>query len=226
VRTPAALLLAALALAPASCGGGAGGGDGICAPLSTLDPGVSVGPAIVLPSAGRVTIAWTSASPVLGTVEWGTTLPFGAAVADEAPGTAHALTLDGLPPGARVRYRILHGGTPVGPDRAFRAPPAPGAAVRLAVAGDTGTGCPEALEVRDLLASFDADVVLLAGDVAYTRGEPRQVRDGFVFPFAPVAATRPLFVAWGNHDVATLAGAPLDDVVTMPVNDEEGTERY
>jgi 3',5'-cyclic AMP phosphodiesterase CpdA len=85
------------------------------------------------------------------------------------------------------------------------AEPARAPLVRLAAAGDTGTG--DAAERRTVAAMVDAstrhrfDSVLLLGDLVYPEGDPRLVPRTVTRPFRPLTRRgAELVPALGNHD--------------------------
>jgi 3',5'-cyclic AMP phosphodiesterase CpdA len=78
--------------------------------------------------------------------------------------------------------------------------------VRLAVAGDTGTGDPPQLRTVAAMQSaqgrYTFDGVLLLGDMVYDVGDPALVDDVVTDPFAPlVQGGADLIPVLGNHDV-------------------------
>jgi hypothetical protein len=218
-RLLARALLASLAglLTTPACGGG--GGDSFCWPSYAYPAGIEAGPVVARPTPNAVTIAFWSTSSAIGGVEFGPDATYGSGVYDAVPATAHALVLPGLDAASTVHYRVLLDGAPAGGDHAFRTPnPSPGASVRFVVVGDTGTGCAEAAAVIARAAAQDPDFVLLAGDAAYKKGRPDEVRARFTIPFADLAATTPVFAALGNHDVDTDGGLPLLSAQVLPAS--------
>lgn len=208
-----------------SCGGSGMGGS-TCTPTVAFPAGIEHGPMVAKPTPGSVVIAWRSVAPVSPAVEWGPTPAYGS-LATGPSGTVHEIAIAGLTPGAPYHYRILLDGTPAGGDHAFRTPPVdPAAPVRFAVAADTGSGCDAQMRVISRIEAMNPDFVLLAGDLAYMGGTPVEVRTRMMWPFAELLATRPIFVALGNHDVVTGFGAPILAAMTMPTNPVDGSERF
>jgi 3',5'-cyclic AMP phosphodiesterase CpdA len=78
--------------------------------------------------------------------------------------------------------------------------------VRLAVAGDTGTGdAAEAATVDEMLAQVDGqppyDALVLLGDLVYEDGDSDEVDTAVIEPFAPLTAQgTELVPVLGNHD--------------------------
>ncbi len=78
--------------------------------------------------------------------------------------------------------------------------------IRLAVAGDVGTGDVEAYRTAEVMDSldeqFDFAALLLLGDNIYPEGEIDQLQEKVIDPFAPVLDGRTkLLPVLGNHDV-------------------------
>jgi len=226
-RGPSSFLLAlllALTLAPAC--GGYGTGGSTCTPTVAFPAGIEHGPMVAKPTPDSVVIAWRSVATVAPSVEWGPTPAYGALATGPA-GTVHEIALTGLSPATRYHYRLLLDGSPVGGGHAFKTPPVdPAAAVRFAVAADTGSGCAAQMRVIGRIEEMNADFVLLAGDLAYMGGTPVEVRARMMWPFAELLATRPVFAALGNHDVVTGDGAPLLAALALPTNPVDRSERY
>lgn len=205
----------------AACGGGGGGGE-----PSPFPAGVVHGPVVGEPAPGTLVVAWRTETPSVGAVEVGATTAYGTVVAEAGPTTDHEVTLPAAGPRVPRHFRLLADGTPLGGDHAVRTLPAATDAVRLAVAGDIGTGGAGARAVRDVLAATDPDAVLLLGDLGYENGTDADERNGFLRPWAGVIARAPTFTVLGNHDVRTAGGAPLLAAVPLPTNASDGTERF
>jgi hypothetical protein len=100
-------------------------------------------------------------------------------------------------------------GAPGGPVAGFAAPPLPRRPlVRLAVAGDVGTGSQtERRTVSAMVATsrvFRYTAVPLLGDLVYPAGDPRQVRRKVLRPFSRLTRQgAELVPALGNHDYAS-----------------------
>jgi 3',5'-cyclic AMP phosphodiesterase CpdA len=78
--------------------------------------------------------------------------------------------------------------------------------VRLAVAGDVGTGAPAEWATAELMdraeESLEFDALLLLGDNAYPHGDPNRLGDTVFAPFAGVLdGGTSLLGVLGNHDV-------------------------
>lgn len=216
----AGFLVTPLAALSLSCGGS----DKEDAPLLQ---GVVRGPQAALPSPTSMTIAWTTVEPALGAVELGPDAGFGRQVDGVAPTSDHVVELTGLSPGTEYRYRLLLDGVPVDGDHAFRTFPAdPAAPFRFAVFGDCGSGSSNQRGVAAQVAAWAPALVLIAGDVAYESGSPREITNRYFAPYADLIDGIPFFPVLGNHDVRTARGQPLLDALVLPTNDRDGTERY
>ncbi len=110
---------------------------------------------------------------------------------------------------------------PAATEAATTVPDDAGPMVRLAVAGDAGTGGPAAyattaaMDVLDRQHDFDA--LLLLGDNIYANGDPTQI-DATVFePFATVLDNgTQLLAVLGNHDVDAGNGPAQAAALGMP----------
>lgn len=112
---------------------------------------------------------------------------------------------------------------PGGADLPRVAYPAPAGdiAVRLAVAGDVGTGEPPewatAAAMDRLEATGEFDALVLLGDNIYPDGDVADVRRAVLDPFAAVLdGGTVLRAALGNHDVRTADGEPQLAALGMP----------
>lgn len=94
-------------------------------------------------------------------------------------------------------------------------------ALRLAVAGDVGTGEAAARRTATVMDSLDNqhdyDKLLLLGDNVYEDGDPSLVADRVLEPFAPVLDGRTqLLAVLGNHDVHNNNGDAQAAALGMP----------
>jgi hypothetical protein len=93
--------------------------------------------------------------------------------------------------------------------------------VRLAVAGDVGTGgraaYATAAAADRLEAAIEFDALVLLGDNVYPHGDPAQVREKVLDPFAGVLDGGTLLLAaLGNHDVETDDGTGQVRALGLP----------
>ena len=95
--------------------------------------------------------------------------------------------------------------------------------VRLAVAGDVGTGEADAFRTADVMDDLDEqsqfDALLLLGDNIYPSGDPTQAQAKVFDPFGPVLDEgTELIAALGNHDVRDGNAPGHVDALGMPHN--------
>src|SRR5258706_8614244 len=76
------------------------------AAAATLPPALSMGPWLLDPQAGRITVAWVTAQPSVGRVWDGTSQPDPLATEEGGPVTHHRGTLASLPPATPIPCRI------------------------------------------------------------------------------------------------------------------------
>ena len=194
-------------------------------PRPDFPANMEIGPQVACVEDGSARIVWRTLAHVRGDVEvrladgtW--SVHRGSA----APGRAHDVTIDGLRSDAVVEYRLLHDGAPTADAHAFRTPGAP--EFTFAVIGDTGTGGKGQYAVRPVLAAIEPAFVLHVGDLAYDHGTRNEMIRRHFTPFRELIATRPWYVAWGNHDAMTKGGAPVRELFRLPESTQEGDNRY
>ncbi len=223
VRTIAVLFLALMVDACKSSGGGSGGaGQDQGAP-----PQISRGPQLAQVSETSILIAWLSSKPALGSVEYGLDPSLGLASSEGAPTGEHVLRLEGLLPGTRYHYRVLLDGAVESDGHTFDTAPAdPSVPFRFAVFGDSGSGSRNQYDVAARVLEAGPVLVLIAGDVVYDAGRASEVDPHYFVPYANLVDRIPFYPALGNHDVSTQNGKPLLDALYLPVNDQDGSERY
>jgi len=194
-------------------------------PRPDFAPNVDFGPQVACVTADSARIVWRTIAHVRGDVE--VRVPGGAwrvVRGRVAAGREHDVALDRLAPGAAVEYRVLHDGAPTSPVYTFRT--AGEGAFTFAVIGDTGSGGKGQIDVRDQLASIDPVFVLHVGDIAYEHGRRVEVVRRHFTPFRDLLATRPWYIAWGNHDVKIANGAHIRELFRFPESTPEGRNRY
>jgi hypothetical protein len=152
-------------------------------------PPVAMGPWLLEPATGRVTVAWTTQTPSLGRVWYGTREPDRLASETGEPVLEHRVTLGALQPATRYRYRVEGGA-----DTAwFESAPAPGGEgpIEVVVYGDNrGNNGDHALLAR-AAASERAQLLLHTGGMVTA---PREDR---------------LWRAWFQEEIDLLAHAPI-----------------
>ncbi len=143
------------------------------------------GPYVQNVSASSAVIAWVSAKPGLGLVEYGETPRLGREGVDTRVGRRHAVVLSGLDPGSTYHYQVAgdEGGSETG--RLHTAPEGEDSRFVFAVIGDSGRGRKQQLAVAALLERTAPDLILHTGDVVYPSGEDRHYDRRFFAPYRP-----------------------------------------
>ena len=201
------LLAAAVALAAA------------CAPGPRVPPGVSPAPDpfqrtpyLQLPDGSSALVRWR----VAGDPD----LEFEYRVADDtawrrAPVTVREggdrqVLLKGLPPGARVGYRLRADDSVAGP-YGFRTPPADGDEGATVLAfGDSGWGSEAQVRLARLMEREDWDLAVHVGDIAYDDGTEEDFTVRHFRVYRELLARTPFHPVPGNHDVRAEGGAAFD----------------
>lgn len=136
--------------------------------------------------------------------------------------------IDGLEPSTIYCYSILEDGEELVAPTGFRTATAGDSSetVRISVIGDLGTRTDEQLLVRDELADVAADLVLVAGDLAYETGTLDDHEKNFFGVYRELMRSIPFFVISGNHDYAA-NGAVFREVFSLPPNGgPDGREKW
>jgi hypothetical protein len=151
-------------------------------------PPVAMGPWLLEPAAGGVTVAWITQRPSVGRVWYGTREPDRLAGETGAPVVEHRVVLGSLQPSTRYRYRVEGGA-----EAWFESAPRPGGEgpIRVLVYGDNrGNGGDHALVAR-AAASERAQLLLHTGGMVLAPGD------------------EPLWRAWFEEERDLLAHAPI-----------------
>jgi hypothetical protein len=125
------------------------------------------------------------------------------------PGSHHVFALAGLPGGGAIRYRV-HAGATQSPEYTLRAPPAPGAMIRIGVYGDVRGGHAIHKQIVDRMLDEPLDLVAVTGDMVL-RGADEADWQRFFAITAPLVAQVRYMAAIGNHDLGWDGG-----VFTLP----------
>ncbi|MGH7162841.1 MAG: purple acid phosphatase family protein, partial [Planctomycetota bacterium] len=214
-----------LVVSLAACGGSPA--VDVCSPAARFPDGIEYGPQVALPTPTSILVAWRTTAAGAGAVEYWTAATTPVRVDGAGAGRDQAVPLEGLVSGAAYSYRVLVDGVPVPGEHSFRTPPSdPAAAIRFAVVGDSGSGCPPQFQIADRLVLEDPDFILHTGDIAYNFGTADEMRLRYFVPFAEPVARVPVFAVLGNHDHFTRGGEDVLQALQLPVNDEDGTEHF
>lgn len=181
-----------------------------------------------------VTVVWTTAATATGSVHFSTDLSYSqvvsvtARIVDVAATppydhyTVHSAGIGGLATATLYHYQIFSGDQNLLPtqDLTFRTAPDPAASVPFTfqVIGDSGTGSTAQQNVRDRMMEHPADLILHAGDIAYSSGTYDQFEQYVFAIYAPLFDHIPFFPVAGNHDYRTDHAAPYLDLFDLPDN--------
>jgi len=189
-------------------------------------------------------VRWGSEAAALGRVRYGTAPGRLDGLAEEAVArTAHQVTLRGLPSGTRIYYALVPTAeaAPGAPDGSFLTAPPPGGdkPTRIWVVGDSGSADAAARDVRDAYRDFSAarpaDLWLMLGDNAYSKGTDEQYQAAVFDTYPEELRTLPLWPTLGNHDAfsadSETGSGVYYDLFTLPREGEaggvpSGTEAY
>ncbi|HUS64828.1 MAG TPA: metallophosphoesterase family protein [Kofleriaceae bacterium] len=137
--------------------------------------------------------------------------------------------LDGLAPGTLHCYELRVGGRRAAGPFGFTTAPArgTGATLKMIAFGDMGYRTTDQRAVLARMQRVDADLVLLAGDIAYTDGTLEEFEHNFFSVYAPMMQSAAFFPASGNHDYRTDDAEPFRQVFVLPENGgPAGLERW
>jgi 3',5'-cyclic AMP phosphodiesterase CpdA len=151
----------------------------------------------------------------------------------------YRVDLKDLEPEAAFAYRVWRGGEVVFTAEA-RAPKAVGQPYRFAIFGDCGAGTPEERAVAYQAHQARPDLVLIPGDIVYTRGRVSEYHQKFWPVYdaddaspavgAPLLRSTLVVTAPGNHDVAARDLGQYPDGLAyffywdQPLNGPDGRE--
>ncbi|HEY4769284.1 MAG TPA: hypothetical protein VIH51_01625, partial [Myxococcales bacterium] len=161
-------------------------------------PPVSMGPWLLNPLPGQMTVAWTTLEPGVGRVWYGSPEPDRLATEDGQASTDHRVVLPSLPPGTQVRYRI-DGGTDTG---WFNSAPKQGGEgpIQVLVYGDNRTNNGDHALVARAAAAEHPELVLHTGDMVVNAREEPLWRVWFQEEHDLVAHA-PILATVGDHEV-------------------------
>jgi hypothetical protein len=186
------------------------------------------GPFLGTGSATTQLIAWRTAAPSAGAIQYGLDLSYGHEVADPTVSPDHALTLSDLAPGTRYRYRVLAAGSVVAEGLSFATAPdpsSPSPSYRFVALGDTGSGGLPQIEVAARIAALSPDFAIHIGDLAYPGGAPGDLDDKYFGIYRDLISRVPIYLSLGNKEVQFDGGAAFIDSFHLPENSPD-PERY
>jgi len=126
---------------------------------------------------------------------------------DSSPGTAHAIVISGLPPDARVRYRVSADGYTTA-NGTFHTPPATGGgAVDFVALGDCRDGDAEHARIMRAIHGTP-DFVLMLGDYVPT-GSTLDEWSNYFRIAAPLLSRTAIIPVLGNHEIIAPMGRDL-----------------
>lgn len=129
----------------------------------------------------------------------------------------HVATMTGLAPGETFHYRV---GSPSGWSDEWSSHTAPqdGTPYRIVLFADQGVQDPAAAVTNDML-QVDADLILIAGDLAYAENDHLRWNTWFDMN-EPLFATTPMMSSIGNHEGYSSHGsAAYTSRVSLPGNE-------
>ena len=160
---------------------------------SVSPPQVAMGPWLLDPDPGQMTVAWTTAEPVKGRVWY---LEDRLAQEDTAR-TDHRVTLRSLPHDAEVRYRIEASPPIAG---SFRTAPAPHSPFRVVISGANRTNGGDHALVARAVAAEGAHLALHTGNMVVNAADD-QLWVRWFADEADLLLRTPLVPTVGNHEI-------------------------
>jgi predicted phosphodiesterase len=232
-----------LSLGPAPLGDRAARMENACGAPGETDGAIHRQPYLQKVGATGATVVWTTAAAKPGTeVDAAVVVRRGAAGGPLATVPARrdtsARLLDGeqlladvtdLEPATVYCYEIRAADRRLAGPFGFATAPAPGSGkpIRMIAFGDMGYPTIDQRAVLAQMQKVDADLVLLAGDIAYDDGTLEQLENNFFAVYAPMMRTSAFFPSTGNHDYRTDDAEPFRQAFVLPENGApEGLERW
>ena len=177
-----------------------------------IGPVILVGPYLMSPQPGGITVMWETANPCIGIVEYSEATPLikGELPALDQKVTApmvvalHELVLTGLKPETiyfyRIRCRSEVGAETVSEISSFQTAVRADSAFAFAVIGDSQGFPPRFKKIMELVWAERPNFVLSVGDVVDDGRVRQKWFDEFLKPAAPLMRFIPIYVAIGNHE--------------------------
>ncbi len=240
---PACMVPVDASVAPTDAGPAAPPPDLDCgAPSMPAGTGLRRAPYLQSIDGTSARVVWTSTSGAAGALfyasspagPWTEVTPaselFGTSrTGDDMDYVAYEARLSGLTADSAYCYRIEEDGVVLAEglrfDTAWDGANRP---VRIVAFGDSGSGSPEQMTVRDRLLEREYDVFLHLGDMAYGSGTFPEFEANFFDVYRDLMHRVPVFPTMGNHEFKTDNGQPYLDVYHLPEQAlrAEEEERY
>ena len=157
-----------------------------------------------------VTVLWSTSGACIGSVGCRPEVGEALTTSEAEAGTEHRVKLTGLSPGTVYFYRVLDADDPLaGEEVRFRTSPPPGpGAIRLAVAGDTGSGDANETAIAALMEGMAPDLFIHTGDLDYIKNPGLAI----FAPYRKLLAGACMYPALGNHGDPNLPWADFFDL--------------
>jgi len=141
-------------------------------------------------------------------------------------GTKPHIRLNNLDPSKRYYYRVTN--KKLVAEAWFDTHPQPGEEVSFTFAaiGDSGSGFDIQDEVAAQMRYLRPSFVVHTGDIIYSHGQAKHLKNKFFDPYHSLMNTSPFFLSLGNHDYDTREGMDILDAVHLPTNPVTETEHY
>jgi hypothetical protein len=161
-------------------------------------PALAMGPWLLEPQPGRITVAWTTLEPAVGRVWYGTAEPDQLATEEGPPATDHRVALPSLQPSTQYRYRV-EGGYETA---SFTSAPAPAGEgpVRVLVYGNNRANGGDHALVARAAAAEEPQLILHTGDMVASAREETLWRAWFQDGH-DLLAHAPIVAAVGDHEI-------------------------
>lgn len=147
----------------------------------------------------------------------------------EGKGTQYVASMQDLPAGELLCYRVLAGDEAWTEPTGFRLAPSPDTEepVRIAALGDLGKRSSDQLAVYEQMKKVPIDFTLLTGDIAYDNGKAFELEENVFGVYREMMAEVPFFPATGNHDYNSDDARPFRRAFALFENGGElGKERW
>lgn len=127
----------------------------------------------------------------------------------------------GLEPDTTYCYALTDDGGALTHPAGFKTAPSATstAPVRFLALGDSGTGGSDQRALLQQMYTVPYDLIVHAGDLAYSSGTLAQFEDTVFSVYAPLFKHVPFFPVAGNHEYETASAGPFRDVFALPNNE-------